>query len=281
MEVAMNGLSRESQALLAAARHRDGLSAADKDRVRNKITRRLGAGLALGSAVTASATVAEAAHTTVVATVAAWLPGAAKVLSVVAIAGGVTVGAVRVSQHGAQKAAVAMSAPPSNSMGSAVLSKQNMAREMPQAVSTSQTESPDQVSEPAASPASGRELPALRRESRVSNTSALTNEPAPLPVAKPTDDGLSSQIAAIREARAALRRGDGRTAIAALDRGLPLGQGGPLEQEAIVARVSALCLLGDVSTARRTAEQFLTRFPDSLLAPRIRNSCAYGARNTP
>ena len=67
----MTELSRESRALLAAARHRDGLSTADKDRIRGKLTRRLGAGLALGSAVTASAAVAEAAHTTVMATVAA------------------------------------------------------------------------------------------------------------------------------------------------------------------------------------------------------------------
>ena len=277
----MNGLSRESRALLDAARHRDGLSAADKDRVRDKITRRLGAGLALGSAVTASATVAEAAHTTVVATVAAWLPGAAKVLGVVAIAGGVTVGAVRVSQRTTQNSAISASVPPTNSLGSGDRSTPRIAREIPQAVASSQAESLAEVSEPAPSPPSIRELPAVKRDSRVSNASSFSNETAPQPVAKPTDDGLSSQIAAIREARAALRRGDGRTAIAALDKGLPLGQGGPLEQEAIVARVSALCLLGEVSTARRTAEQFLARFPDSLLAPRIRNSCAYGNGNTP
>jgi len=129
----MNGLSRESQALLAATRHRDGLSAADKDRVRDKLNRRLGAGLALGSAVTASATVAEAAHTALVATVAAWLPGAAKVLGVVAIASGVTVGAVRVSQHGAQKSAIAATAAALNS-----ISKPSFARKLPQAASISQ-----------------------------------------------------------------------------------------------------------------------------------------------
>jgi hypothetical protein len=277
MEVAMNDLSRESRALLAAARHRDGLSAADKDRVRNKITRRLGAGLALGSAVTASATVAEAAHATVAATTAVWLSGAAKVLGFVAIAGGVTVGAVRVSQQGAHKSAMARA--PTDLIGSGVASKQKLARKMPQAASTSQLENPAQVKEPAPPPV--RELPATKHDPRVSSASSLTNQPASQPAAKPADDGLSSQIAAIREARTAIRRGDGRTALAALDQGLPLGQGGPLEQEAIVVRVSALCLLGDVSKARRTAEQFLARFPDSLLAPRLRNSCAYGGGNSP
>jgi hypothetical protein len=312
MEVAMNRLSRESQALLAATRHRDGLSAADKDRVRDKLNRRLGAGLALGSAVTASATVAEAAHTTLVATVAAWLPGAAKVLGVVAIASGVTVGAVRVSQHGAQESAITATAAPLKS-----ISKPSIARELPQAAPISQGDRLDRASEPVTSPASIRRLPAIKRDSYVSTASSVTNEPASQPAAKSTDDelsnqiaairepaapsvddglssqiaairepaapsvddGLSSQIAAIREARAAIRRGDGRAALAALDKGLPPGQGGPLEQEAVFARVSALCLLGDVSSAKRTADQFLARFPDSLLVPRLRNSCAYGASN--
>ena len=272
----MNGLSRESQALLAATRHRDGLSAADKDRVRDKLNRRLGAGLALGSAVTAGATVAEAAHSTLVATVAAWLPGAAKVLSVIAIASGVTVGAVRVSQHRTQKSAITATAAPLNS-----ISKQGIARELPQAASVSQDDRLARASEPVPSPASIRQLPATKRDPHVSSASSVTNEPAPQPAAKSADDGLSNQIAAIREARAAIRRGDGRTALAALDQGLPPGQGGPLEQEAVFARVSAFCLLGDVSSARRTAEQFLARFPDSLLVPRLRNSCAYGASDAP
>jgi hypothetical protein len=274
MEVAMNRLSRESQALLAATRHRDGLSAADKDRVRDKLNRRLGAGLALGSAVTASATVAEAAHTTFVATVAAWLPGAAKVFGLVAIASGVTVGAVRVSQHGAQESAITATAAPLKS-----ISKPSLARELPQAAPMAQDDRLDRASEPATSSASIRQLPAIKRDSHVSIAASVTNEPAPPSVATSADDGLSSQIAAIREARAAIRRGDGRTALAALDQGLPPGQGGPLEQEAVFARVSAFCLLGDVSSAKRTADQFLARFPDSLLVPRLRNSCAYGASN--
>lgn len=275
----MTDLSRESRALLAAARHRDGMSAADKDRVRNKLTRRIGAGLALGSAVTASATVAEAARAGALATVATWLPAAAKVLGIVAVAGGVTVGAVRVAHHRAAPAPAAVNQAPANSPASRELAKPNLAREVPQLVASAQSESAVQPIEPIA-PAV-HEVPAVKRETRASNTAATGNEPALQGEVKPVDDGLSRQVAAIREARAAIRRGDGTTALSALDRGLPPGQSGPLEQEAILARVSALCLLGDVATARRTAEQFLARFPDSLLAPRIRNSCAFGAVNSP
>ena len=275
----MNELSRESRALLAAARHRDGLSAADKDRIRNKLTRRLGAGLALGSAVTASATVAEAARTTALATVATWLPAAAKVLGIVAIAGGVTVGAVRVSHHRAQPTAAVVV--PARDNGAREISKPNIARELPQSMGTEPPENPIQAAEPGPTPAPVRELSTTKHEAHGANAASAPNEPAPEVVATPVDDGLSSQVAAIREARAAIRRGDGMTALSALDKGLQQGQGGPLEQEAILARVSALCLLGDITTARRTAEQFLARFPDSLLASRIRNSCAFSAVGSP
>jgi hypothetical protein len=274
MEVAMNDLSRESRALIAAARPREGLRAADKHRIRGKITQRLGAGLALGSAVTASATVAEAAHTTFLGTVAAWLPGAAKVVSVVAIAGGVTVGAVHVAQRKAPTLAVVVNAPRAE-----VPASHENTKSVPAAQPLS--ESPLALGEPEVSPAVVREPPAAKREVRMVHAASIVNEPVAPPEAKPVDDGLSSQVAAIREARAAIRRGDGASALAALDKGLPQGQGGPLEQEAILARVSALCLLGNVAAAKRAAEQFLARFPDSLLAPRVRNSCAFGASGSP
>jgi len=277
----MTELSRESRALLAAARHRDGLSTADKDRIRGKLTRRLGAGLALGSAVTASATVAEAAHTSVMATVASWLPAAAKVLGVVALAGGVTVGVVRVSHPTLHPAAAVVTPAARNAAPAGGPASRTVAPELTEPVTT--PEDPAQeIKLEAAQPAPVREpASSAKREPRNPNTPLLATDSQPVNDAVPVDDGLSSQVAAIREARAAIRRGDGRAALAAIDRGLTPGQAGPLEQEATLARVSALCLLGDVATARRTAEQFLARFPGSLLASRIRSSCAYGAADSP
>lgn len=276
----MNQLSRESRALLAEARHRDGLSTADKDRIRGKITRRLGAGLALGSAVTASATVAEAAHTTVMATVASWLPAAAKVLGVVALAGGVTVGVVRVSHPAAHPSAVVVPA----AQNAASVQGESAARPVApviQPVATPEDPAEEIKPEAVQAPLVREPASSAKREPRNPNTPLTTTDSQPVSNAVPVDDGLSSQVAAIREARAAIRRGDGRAALAAIDRGLPQGQAGPLEQEATLARVSALCLLGDVATARRTAEQFLARFPGSLLASRIRSSCAFGSAGSP
>ncbi len=276
----MNELSRESRALLAAARHRDGLSTADKDRIRGKLTRRLGAGLALGSAVTASATVAEAAHTTVMATVAAWLPAAAKVLGVVALAGGVTVGVVHVSHPTARTTAAV--APAARNATPARVEPAARTREVPRPALVPDEPAQEVKPEVAQPPAPVREAASsAKREPRNPNTPLAAADSQPVNDAVAVDDGLSNQVAAIREARAAIRRGDGRAALAAIDRGLPQGQSGPLEQEATLARVSALCLLGDVATARRTAEQFLARFPGSLLASRIRSSCAYGAADSP
>ena len=276
----MNELSRESRALLAAARHRDGLSTADKDRIRGKLTRRLGAGLALGSAVTASATVAEAAHTTVMATVASWLPAAAKVLGVVALAGGVTVGVVHVSHPTARTTAAV--APAARNATPARVEPAARTREVPRPALVPDEPAQEVKPEVAQPPAPVREAASsAKREPRNPNTPLAAADSQPVNDAVAVDDGLSNQVAAIREARAAIRRGDGRAALAAIDRGLPQGQSGPLEQEATLARVSALCLLGDVATARRTAEQFLARFPGSLLASRIRSSCAYGAADSP
>ena len=197
----MTELSRESRALLALARHRDGLSAADKDRIRNKLTRRLGAGLALGSAVTASATVAQAARTTALATVATWLPSAAKVLGIVAIAGGVTVGAVRISHHKPPPSAAGADITHADSSGVREALKPTVARQLPQPTASLQPESPIQLGEPRAEPVPAPVREGSTAKPRISNAVATVDEPAPPVATQPVDDGLSSQVAAIREAR--------------------------------------------------------------------------------
>ena len=100
MEAAMTELSRESKALLAAARRLERTSGEDRARIRSKLSRRLAAGLAVGTVVTASATGAEAAHAGAWATAVAWLPATAKVVTVAVIAGAVSVGTVNLVQTG-------------------------------------------------------------------------------------------------------------------------------------------------------------------------------------
>ena len=268
----MKPLSYESQALLEAARGREGLSAADRERIRGKITARIGAGLALGSAVTASATVAEAAHVSGLATVAAWLPAAAKVVSAVAIASGVTVGAVHVSQRASQPAAQAasqMRADP-RSHTPAILAPLASTVAMDAPASGQPEHGPSQVEAAVAKAPS-----AAKRES--SAVIAPPSVESATPVEPPTssDDGLPGQISAIRNARVAIRRGDGTAALTALNRAFVPGQSGPLGQEAAVVRVTALCLLGDTAGARRLAEQFLANYPASPLCAKIRSTCAF------
>jgi outer membrane protein assembly factor BamD (BamD/ComL family) len=87
-------------------------------------------------------------------------------------------------------------------------------------------------------------------------------------------DHLSRQVTAIREARVAIRGGDARAALAALDRELPEGGAGALAPEAALARVAAYCRLGDIESARRVANRFAAQYPQSPLVVRMRESCA-------
>ena len=274
----MNEMSRESRALIAAGRQGDALHAADKARIRSKLTHRIGAGLALGSAVTVSTAVAEAAHVTWLASVAAWLPAAAKVLGIVAAAGAVSVGVVSVVHPGAFGVPSRVS--PTDQAAQVPHPTLNSVPARPHSTAAVQV---DRSVSDESSPSQVLDTPeravAVHREARNSSGPPMNGEATPTVDQVPGDDSLSSQVSAIREARAALRRGDSRAALAALDRAQ--GQGGPLEQEVILARVSALCLQGDATAARRAADQFLSRYPDSLLAPRIRSSCAFGSVPSP
>jgi len=268
----MKPLSYESRALLEAVRGREGLSSADRERIRGKLTARIGAGLALGSAVTASATVAEAAHVSGLATVAAWLPAAAKVVSVVAIASGVTVGAVHVSQRASQPAARAASPMRADPRGRTPAMVSPLVSPVATDVPVSgQTEHGLVQVEAAVAKAPS----AAKRDSSTAIAPTSVEGATPVEPPTPTDDGLPGQISAIRNARVALRRGDGTAALTALNRAFVSGQSGPLGQEAAVVRVTALCLLGDTAGARRLAEQFLTNYPASPLCAKIRSTCAF------
>jgi len=258
----MTELSRESRALLEAARGREGLSAAEKERIRGKLSRRIGAGLAFGSAMTTSVAVAEAAHSTAWAAVTTWLPAAAKVLSVVAIASGVTVGAMKVARQPAPSSVHASS----QSVSPRGVQSKPERVQLETAV-VQPLVAAGEASEPKVAVAPLSTSAKLAKVSEPSAAIARTPpEQSPEPVDdKHADDGLKNQVAAIREARLAIRRGDGNAALSALDGAFVQGQGGPLEQEATMARVSALCLLGDRASARRVADQFSSRYPASVL----------------
>jgi hypothetical protein len=86
-------------------------------------------------------------------------------------------------------------------------------------------------------------------------------------------DALARELSEVRGAQAALRGGDGATALVALDahdRDFPAGQ---LAEEAGVLRVEALCAVGRTIDASDARAAFLARFPRSAQRARAERAC--------
>ena len=85
--------------------------------------------------------------------------------------------------------------------------------------------------------------------------------------AKPT---LAEELAAVDAASSALRAGDGSGAMRLLDEYARRFPRGRLRLEAAVLRVEALAKTGQRAEAARRAKSFLKRYPNSVLAPRLK-----------
>ena len=85
--------------------------------------------------------------------------------------------------------------------------------------------------------------------------------------AKPT---LTEELAAVDAASSALRAGDGAGAIRMLDEYARRFPRGRLRLEASVLRIEALAKTGQRAEASRRAKAFLKRYPNSVLAPRLK-----------
>lgn len=286
----MTGLSRESRALISGCRELERLSPRDKMRIHGKLSERISAGLALSTVLTGAAS-AKAAPAAAMLGWASWFPTAAKIVGVLAMVGASAAGVV---------VATRSDAPPSQPSVVTAASAPRAAtsrRIAPRAPSPNQTQAEVPSMDPVSTTAASAPEPALTEralaESATSTPIATRNRPirehaTPMPDLQPhdtagagssapvaLDEGIRAQLAAIRQARAAIKRGDGMAALHALSEQFPNGISGPLEQEALLTRVSALCMSGDVAQARGIAQQFLAHFPRSLLAERVRNSCAF------
>jgi hypothetical protein len=95
--------------------------------------------------------------------------------------------------------------------------------------------------------------------------------PAAKPEAKPAPAGdLAAELSALDVARSKLAAGDASGALAKLDdysRSFPRGR---LVLEAEVLRIDALAKSGQTDVAKKRAETFLRRHPNSVLASRVR-----------
>lgn len=126
-------------------------------------------------------------------------------------------------------------------------------------------------------------------------TPTLTPVPAPLengqplpktasmvPKAAPNEEPAAAPALALRAelelmtaAQAALRDGRAAESLAFLERYDRTFPGGQLLGERLAAEVFAACQLGDRARATRVATRFLQRDTGSLLADRVRRSCAF------
>jgi hypothetical protein len=105
---------------------------------------------------------------------------------------------------------------------------------------------------------------------RAARAEPRTNPSPELPSATATATGLAAQQALLDDARAALRRGDGGGALAALARHTAQFPSTVFEEEREAVEIKALVLTGNASEARARTERFAARFPKSLLTPSLR-----------
>lgn len=88
--------------------------------------------------------------------------------------------------------------------------------------------------------------------------------------ARPRSDALSLESRMLTEARAQLRAGDPRSALATLDRLRARSPKGVLMQERDVLAIQIASALGDTAAAKRRAKEFLAAYPESPHAPQLR-----------
>jgi hypothetical protein len=138
----------------------------------------------------------------------------------------------------------------------------------PKAVSTALTpQTPPESLPPASAPlATGESAELQPSSSPVPSAAAARVDPRPA-----STPPLAAELAALDAARSSLSRSDPNAALIALDgysRNFPRGR---LKIEAEVLRIGALAKSGQMDTARKRAEVFLRRHPDSVLASRVRS----------
>lgn len=235
----MTELRSETQALLDLGRAGDDPSDATIARNRRQLALKVG-GAALGTAaVTGSATKALAAS------------GSLKVL---AICGAVAVASVGLGGYALER----NSAPPSS---------KSAALTTPRAPETAAPRR--QAPPPEAVVAEAETTPP---ESEATSVAPAPRSASAAKSAAPAS--IQSEIELIRGAQKHLHRGEAGAALALLAEHARRFPGGVLAQERDASLVSALCQTGDVAGARRQAERFLQRSPQSPFAERVKQSCA-------
>lgn len=223
---------------------------------------------ATGSAATTTATTGATAGATGGATKGLAALGAAKWIGVgivlTAVAGGAVV-ATRPDGDAPGAAAVADAARLARAPQPAPVAPLARPMAAPAAVDAAATAlAPAVIAQPAASQEVGAPHSAARR----------TAAHPPKPAREAAGGSLAGELALLRSARQALESKDAGGALEQLDAHAARYPRAALRQEALAARVLALCALGRQAEARRTAAQLARLAPRSPHLIRLADSCA-------
>lgn len=251
-------LTPELQSLLAGERDAGGPDAG----VRNRVSRRLAQTLGVTLAAAGASSAATSGAQTVLPKALVGKSLAAKLL-IAALVGGVGVGGVVTTvklmqyRHAAKSAPAPLVAPAPSPPVVA-----------PPAVA------PPAVAAPAVLPPPTIAAPSLAAPA----PSPPTELPRPAHAAPPHHAAHHADLAAERalltDARAAVQASDATRALALLDNHARRFAHGQLAEERDALRVGALWLAGDHDAARRHADEFARRHPDSLFLPSVQRAVA-------
>jgi hypothetical protein len=131
------------------------------------------------------------------------------------------------------------------------------------------------VAQPALAPVAAVAPPAAvdAQPSVVDALDLPTDDAKPSP-AHPHSRSLEGEMKLLRQADAALRRGDSAAALAAVNKHAALYPTGVLSQEREGVRAIALCSAGSMSQGQAAARRFLAQASKSPLSSRIRSACS-------
>jgi hypothetical protein len=140
--------------------------------------------------------------------------------------------------------------------------------------------------DPLASPALAS--PTLPPPSPEPEPAPVVSPPSPGPSTKPTrpkpavepssspdasQDDLAAELALLGRARAALKSGDPKAALALLDQHASEFPRGALRSERELTRITAACSAGDLDRAEQVARRFIREHPGSTEAKRLADTC--------
>lgn len=263
----MDELPTQASGVLDAAREEMSPSDAQKARVRMAVF------AATAGAVAGTSATAYAAGT---ARFASWVATGTKWLAAVGVVVAAGTTAVQVARpaptvHRAQpRAASSVTATPTASRPAAASASAPSA--LP--VATDAPTSMPLMAAQDATPQGLRVRHAKRNDAKVEPEGAgSTTAPEPDHALAARATASEDEIVLMKRAAGALRAGQGGEALSLLSEHAARFPQGMLAQERDGLRVLALCASGDAEHARREAERFLQRAPQSPLAARIRKGC--------